>query len=337
MKAPGYVVSGVLLVALAAGAQKPSLSTTRLPQPGPTRAVAPEKPVARVNGAVLTDHDLLREMLNEFPYARMHRGFPKDSEAEIRKNALHEIEFEELVYQEAKRRKMSISKSRLDRAIADFKKQFDSDEEFQNYLALELKGSLPQLREKVQRAILIDDLLKLEVGNKARVTPAEVRAFYKANLEHFRRPESVSLQTISLAIPENATPQQRATIRQRAEEALKQARATKDYESFGLLAEKISEDDWRVMMGDHKSLHRGRMPAPVEKVVFAMKVNEIGDIIDTGDSFCIARVYRHEDAKLIPFEQVRKDLTRQVRQQKTDALRGTLDARLRKGAKIEEL
>ena len=334
MKAPATLAT-LLLLAVLAPAQ--TATPTRLPQPRPTTTVAPEKPVVNVNGAVLTDHDLLREMLNEFPYARMHRGFPKDSEAEIRKNALHEIEFEELVYQEAKRRRMSIAKPRLDRAIADFKKQFDTDEEFQNYLAVELKGSASLLREKVQRAMLIEDLLKVEIGSKARVTPAEVRAFYNANLEHFRRPESVSLQTISLVIPENATPQQKAAIRQRAEEALKQARATKDYEGFGLLAEKISEDDWRVMMGDHKSLHRGRMPAAVEKVVFTMKANQVSDIIDTGDSYCIARVNARDEAKLMPFEQVRKDLTKQVQQQKTDALRGTLDARLRKVAKIEEL
>lgn len=30
-------------------------------------------------------------------------------------------------------------------------------------------------------------------------------------------------------------------------------------------------DDWHVMMGDHKWLHRGRMPEAVEKVVFAIK------------------------------------------------------------------
>src|SRR5208337_4500806 len=40
--------------------------------------VPPEKPVARVNGTVLTDHDLLREMYTVFPYARQHNGgFPK--------------------------------------------------------------------------------------------------------------------------------------------------------------------------------------------------------------------------------------------------------------------
>src|SRR5438270_13814855 len=60
------------------------------------------RPVARVNGAVLTDRDLLREMYSIFPYARQHNGsFPKAMEADIRKGALKMIEFEEMVYQEA--------------------------------------------------------------------------------------------------------------------------------------------------------------------------------------------------------------------------------------------
>src|SRR4030095_3734494 len=40
--------------------------------------IATGKPVARVNGTVLTDRDLLREMLTIFPYARQHGGkFPE--------------------------------------------------------------------------------------------------------------------------------------------------------------------------------------------------------------------------------------------------------------------
>jgi len=35
------------------------------------------KPVARVNGAALTDRDLLREMYSIFPYAQQHNGFPR--------------------------------------------------------------------------------------------------------------------------------------------------------------------------------------------------------------------------------------------------------------------
>src|ERR1700693_5920146 len=75
-----------------------------------------DKPVARVNGTVLTDRDVLREMYTIFPYAQQHNGFPKAQEATIRQGALEMIIFEELVYQEAMRRKLTIPPEKLNRA-----------------------------------------------------------------------------------------------------------------------------------------------------------------------------------------------------------------------------
>ena len=53
------------------------------------------KAVVKVNGAELTDRDLLREMFALFPYAKLHGGFPKKEEKEIRQGALQMIIFEE--------------------------------------------------------------------------------------------------------------------------------------------------------------------------------------------------------------------------------------------------
>src|SRR5260221_9904039 len=83
-----------------------------------------DKPVARVNGATLTDRDLLREMIQIFPYANTHGGFPKAEEASIRQGALQMIIFEELVYQEALRRKLSVPPQQIKQAQLEFKKQF---------------------------------------------------------------------------------------------------------------------------------------------------------------------------------------------------------------------
>src|ERR1017187_2210871 len=105
-----------------------------------------DKAVARVNGAVLTDRDLMREMLAMFPYARLHNGFPKSQEAEIRKGALQMIEFEELVYQEAERRKLTVPGARLSRAEADFRKQFSSESDFKIYFETECKGRSEERR-----------------------------------------------------------------------------------------------------------------------------------------------------------------------------------------------
>src|ERR1019366_240443 len=80
------------------------------PEQGPAMAALNPvgKPVARINGTVLTDADLVREEYAIFPYARQHNGIPKDLEPQIRDGALKMLVFEELVYQEAQRRKMAV-------------------------------------------------------------------------------------------------------------------------------------------------------------------------------------------------------------------------------------
>ena len=100
-----------------------------------------DKPVARVNGSVLTDADLVREEYAIFPYARQHNGLPKDLEPQIRAGALKMIVFEELVYQEALRRKMTVPAAKMQRAEADFRKQFATPEEFNAFLQSEFHGS----------------------------------------------------------------------------------------------------------------------------------------------------------------------------------------------------
>src|SRR5271166_796752 len=69
---------------------KPEVSTNA---GGNTQDMQAGKLVARVNGAVLTERDLMREMYTIFPFARQHNGIPKSMEPEMRKGALDMIIF----------------------------------------------------------------------------------------------------------------------------------------------------------------------------------------------------------------------------------------------------
>jgi parvulin-like peptidyl-prolyl isomerase len=334
------IVANLILFTSLAAAQVPSHAPTTLSAPAPAiPAMAPSgKPVVRVNGAVLTDRDLLREMMNVFPYARQHGGkFPKDSEPEIRRAAMRKLEFEELAYQEAKRRGLIVNPVKLSQAVKDFRAQFETEPQFQQYLKAEQKGSREELRNKIRRAILIDIVLRAEVENRAKSSEAQLRAFYDKNPDRFRMPDSVSIQTITIAYGDSPSSADKQKARKQAEEVLPQAKASKGYEDFGRLAQKFSMDDWRVMMGDHKWLHRGRMPEAVEKVVFTMKPGAVSEIIDAGDSFCIARVNGREDSHLVTFKEVKPRLKADLEKQKKDELRAAFDKRLRAHAKIEEL
>jgi len=296
-----------------------------------------DKPVVRINGTELTDRDLLREMLTIFPYARQHNGFPKGEEEKIRQGALRMIEFEELVYQEAERRKMTIPPEKLRRAEADFRAQFPTAETFDEYLKTEMRGSRQWLRRQIRRSLLIDRLLQLEVADKAKVSLSDVRAYYDNNPDPFRYNESFSLQTISMMPPEKASEQVRREARKRAEDAWHQAKASKNYAEFGLLAEKISEDDFRVNMGDHKAVERDQLPPEIVKAAQAMQPGQVSDLIQLGNFYTFFRLNAHAPAGKLAFEQVKDRLRQNLEKDKYERLRAALDKKLRQNAKVEEL
>ena len=328
----------MLALAVTATAQVASHSPTTAANAGAAQVVAPQvsdKPVARVNGAVLTDRDLLREMYTIFPYAQQHNGFPKAQEASIRQGALEMIIFEELVYQEAVRRKLSLPAEKLNRAEAEFRQQFKSPDQYQQYLQVEMKGSEQQLRQQIRRSLLIEQVLKTDVELKSGVTPAEVHAYYVKNAARFAQPESFSFQSISVVPPLKATAEQEKNARKKAEDAWKQAKATKSYQEFGLLAEKVSEDDFRVNMGDHKLVAADKLPPQVVKALSALPAGGVSGIIQIETAFTIIRVNTHTPARKQPFAEVKRNLTDELRKSKYEKLRSGLAKQLRAKAKVE--
>jgi len=336
-----YLAIGVLVLAALSPMSAQlvaSHSLTQSAKPLSPAVQAADKPVARVNGAVLTHRDLLREEYTIFPYARQHNGeIPKELEPGIRNGAMQMIIFEELVYQEALRRKMTVSSEKLKSAEADFRGQFSDPEQFLRFLQTEFQGSQQLLREKIRRSLLIDALLKIEVNAKSAVSAAEVRAYYNKDPKRFQYPESFAIQTISFMPPEKATLQQLQEARKRAQDALPQAKATKNYEEFGILAEKISEDDYRVMMGDHRAVDRTKMAPQVVQALLSMQPGEVSDVIQVEQIYTIIRLNKHIPAGKAKFEDMKAQLRKELEQKKTNQVRSSLEKRLKQNAKIEVL
>lgn len=339
-------MKSLVVFALLLGA--PAIGSAQVSSHAPTGAAKPatppnssfqvsDKPVARVNGAILTDRDLLREMLQIFPYARQHNGFPKAQEASIRQGALQMIIFEELVYQDALRRKLTVAPQQVVQSEAEFKKQFSTAAEYQQYLKVEMGGSEQLVRAKIRRSLLIEQVLKSEVQNKSAVSLAEARAYYLKNPGRFQVPESFAFQSISIMPPQNPSPDQKKEGQRRADEALKQAQATKSYQEFGLLAEKISEDDFRVNMGDHKAVEKDKLPPQIVKTLLALKPGQVSGIVQIEQAYTIVRLNQHSLAKKLSFEEVKDRLRSELQKSKYEQLRTSLGNQLRTKAKVEIL
>jgi len=296
---------------------------------------ASDKPVVRVNGVALTDRDLLREMFAIFPYAQQHNGFPKAQEPAIRQGALQMIIFEELVYQEAQRRKLAIPDAKLNQAEAEFRQQFSSPDQYDQYLKAEMHGSEKQLRQQIRRSLLIERILKSDVEEKATVSPAEVQAYYAKNAKRFEQGEMFAFQSISVIPPLKAGADVAKDAKKRADEALRQAKATKNYQDFGLLAEKISEDDFRVNMGDHKAVSAEKLPPQIVSALRMMQPGQVSGLIQIENAYTVVRLNAHTPSRKKPFTEVKSDLTTELQKSKYEKLRSNLDKQLRARAKIE--
>ena len=124
--------------------------------------------------------------------------------------------------------------------------------------------------------------------------------------------------------------------RKRAEDALRQAKATKSYEEFGLLAEKISEDDFRVNMGDHKAVGRDKLPPQVVKAALAMQAGQVSGLIQIENAFTIFRLNAHNPpTKAEPGSKSKLTCERSCRRASTNSCARILRSSLRAKAKIE--
>jgi parvulin-like peptidyl-prolyl isomerase len=119
------------------------------------------------------------------------------------------------------------------------------------------------------------------------------------------------------------------------EQALRQAKATKTAEEFGLLAEKLSDDDYRVMEGQHKPMPVDKLAPQVVKALVAMKAGDVSDVIQIEQAYTIVRLNEHSPAGETKFEDVKAKLAKELQQTKSNQLRAALDKKLRQDAKIE--
>ena len=162
-------------------------------------------------------------------------------------------------------------------------------------------GSEQTVRDKIKRSLLIEQVLKSDVEDKDTVTLTELRAYYDKNPAKFQVPESFTFQSISIMPPQKASAAQQSEGLKRANDALIQAKATKTHQEFGLLAEKISEDDFRVNMGDHKAVEKDKLPPQVVKALVhdEARPSERRDSDRAGvHDHPVERAYARQEAKL---------------------------------------
>jgi peptidyl-prolyl cis-trans isomerase C len=157
----------------------------------------------------------------------------------------------------------------------------------------------------------------LERELKINVSDADVKKYYDDNPSKFEQPEMVRASHILLGTrdPETnkeASDEQKAAKRKKAEELLKRARAGED---FAKLAKENSDDPGSKDKGGEYQFARGQMVPEFEAAAFSLKTNEVSDVVTTQFGYHIVKLSEKIPAKKVELAKVAPEVRDYLKQQ----------------------
>jgi peptidyl-prolyl cis-trans isomerase D len=150
------------------------------------------------------------------------------------------------------------------------------------------------------------------LGKGIPVPEEDLRKYYEENAARFTVAEERRASHILIKADKDAPAADRKAAKAKAEELLAQLR--KNPGSFAELARKNSQDAGSAPQGgDLDFFGRGAMVKPFEDAVFAMKVGEISNVVETDFGYHIITLTAVRGGDKKPFEAVRTSIEEDVR------------------------
>ena len=265
-----------------------------------------EEIIARVNSEIITRTELDKARVTAEEEARQDctgRCTPAQLQADIedrQKNALRDLIDQSLLAQRGKDMSISVE--------TDVVKQLDQIR-IQNNLkdmddlekAVTAQGvNWEDFKNNIRNRFLTQQVISREVGSHITIGNDEKLKFYNEHKNEFVMPEEVALRAIEVST-EGKTEAEVPELKKKAELYLKKIN---DGEDFSVLAKRYSDGKSAQQGGYLGEYKRGELSKELEDKVFAMKKNELTDVIETKQGFLILQVLERFTEGVQPYEKV---------------------------------
>jgi parvulin-like peptidyl-prolyl isomerase len=272
--------------------------------PGAAPAIKPMPPqipdvLARVNGEKIERWEFDNAVKRM--EARAGGPVPPDKRDEVLRGVLDQLVAYHLLVQESRARKLPIADADVDARLAEIRKSFPTEEAFTQGIAAQ-GLTLDQLKAQAKTGLQVAKVIDAEVNSKVAVQDAEVNTYYQQNLERFKQGDSVHAAHILIGMPQNATPEQKAAARTKAQDVLKQIRGGAD---FAITARANSQDPGSAQNGgDLGFFPKGQMTPAFEDAAFKLKEGTVSAVVETPFGFHIIKVHEKRGPRTAPLAEV---------------------------------
>lgn len=242
--------------------------------------------VAVVNKEVITNRELDERISMVESRLKAQGGRSLPPRAELERQVLEMMIVENAQMQLAKEMGIQVDDIVLDRAIARIAEQNKlSMQELRNQL--EREGvTFASFRESIRGEIVRQRLREREVDNKIQISDSEIDN-YLAEQSGASLPSELNLAQILVRIPENASAEQIAEKKKRAEELYMKLQAGAD---FATLATTSSDASDALKGGDLGWRTADRLPQIFLDAIAKLKPGEVSDIVKSANGFHILKL-----------------------------------------------
>jgi peptidyl-prolyl cis-trans isomerase SurA len=266
-------------------------------------SVVVDRVVAVVNNEVITLSDLQRE-----------EALKKHETARDDRLVLEDMIDRKLQMAAAKREGVDVTDKELDDAVTDIMKR-NSMDMMQFSLALTKEGlTLEQYKEELREQITLSRLFNKNVRSSVNVDEAEARAFYQNNLKSYSLPEEIRVRRIFLAVPDQATPDQAASVEKKAQSVY--ARLQKN-EDFIHLVREASQGETAAQDGDLGFMRRDDALPEIAAAVRALNPGESSTPFMCAGGYNIIKL-EEVRTPVKPFETVKDEIMKTLYEQKLE-------------------
>lgn len=256
----------------------------------------------------------------------MMSAFPEQTlqsvTSDIRPIVARELITNQLMLEEAKKRKLQIDSNLVNKTFETFKSKYSSQNDFENELAA-LGETEDDVKKELEKGALLDTLLKTILVDADKVSEKECHDFYIQNSSRYMSSPRFRVSQIFFAADSSKDKPKWEKSRKSAYKLLEKLKAGMKFEAAAA-ANKQSD-------GDMGWFRKGDLKEELQNAVEQKKTGEISDVICTDIGLHIVKKTDEEAAKEQTFEEVRESVEKTLSVKKrTDYVSNFVDSLIRK-------
>jgi len=159
-------------------------------------------------------------------------------------------------------------------------------------------------KNNIRNKLLTQEVIRREVGSHINIGHDETQKYYEEHKKEFVKPEQVALRAIEISTDAKKDTEV-PDLKKKADDLL---RRIKDGEDFATLAKRFSDGSTAQQGGFLGVYKRGELSKQLEDQVFAMKKNQLTDVIETKQGYLILQVLERYEEGEQPFEKVENEI-----------------------------